>query len=168
MGLIGIFFYTSNTGGLWRPGSNGVIPAIPRVNSPAANFSLQTLDGKDISLTDLRGKTVLLNFWATWCGPCQIEMPLLQKAQDQYPDRLRVLAINNAEAPELVRAFVNDLGLRADVLLDPDGLVTELFKVRGFPTTIMIDSSGIIRFQHIGILNQSTLNGYLADLGLEP
>jgi len=168
VGLAAVGLFAS--GRIWprRLDSTKIAPAVPQVNAPALNFTLQTLDGRALSLADLKGKTVLLNFWATWCGPCRAEMPLLQQAQDRNPDRLVILALNNGEAPDLVNAFVSELGLRLAVLLDPDNQVTERYRVRGFPTTIFIDPAGVIRYQHIGVLNQGTLAGYLTDLGLDP
>lgn len=152
----------------WRSATTAISPAVPQVNAPAPPLNLKTLDGQAVSLADLQGKTILLNFWATWCGPCRSEMPLLQQAQDRYPDRLVVLAVNDGEEPEQVRSFVKDIGLSLAVLLDPERLMTERYRVRGFPTTVFIDPTGVIRYQHIGVLSQDTLAGYLSDLGIKP
>lgn len=142
-------------------------PAVPAVNALAPGFTLQTVDGKPVSLSDLRGKNVLINFWATWCGPCRLEMPLLQAAQDNFAGRLVVVAVNNDEPPDKVQAFIDELGLHLTVLLDPGTKIAELYRVRGYPTSLFLDPQGIIRYQHIGVLNKSTLDGYLTDLGLK-
>lgn len=149
----------------WFQG-NPIPPAVPEVNAPAPDFSLQNLAGETVHLSGLRGRSLALNFWATWCGPCQLEMPLLQQAQERYPADLLVLAINNDEPQAKVQAFADDFGLNFPVLLDPGAKVTEQYRVRGFPTTLFIDPDGIIRYEHIGVLNQSTLDGYLEDLGV--
>lgn len=141
-------------------------PAVPQINQPAPDFSLRNLAGEPLQLSDLRGRSLALNFWATWCGPCQLEMPLLQKYQQRYPQDLLILAINNDEAPAAVQAFVDELGLDLEVLLDPGAQVTDLYRVRGFPTTVFIDPQGVMRYQHIGLLNESLMEGYIRDLGV--
>jgi len=141
-------------------------PVAPTVNAPALDFHLQTLGGAPVTLSGLKGKTVLLNFWATWCGPCQIEMPLLQAAQDRYPEQLVVLAINDDESSGVIQSFIDKLGLKMTILLDPGAKVTQNYRVRGFPTTVMIDPQGVIRYQHVGELSREMLVGYLKDLGV--
>ena len=153
-------------GRAWFGGSESIAPAVPKINSPAPDFQLTALDGSSVSLSELRGKAVMINFWATWCGPCRVEMPLLQKFYDQNKEDWVVLAVNNAEPQEKVQAFIDELELSLPVLLDADGEVTKSYHVRGFPTTLFIDQDGIIRYEHIGILNESLLEGYLQDLGV--
>lgn len=94
---------------------------------PAPNFTLTTLDGKTVQLSDYRGKAVLLNFWGTWCEPCRTEMPALQNAYDQYKDQgFEVLAVNIAETDVAVSSFVEQYQLNFPVLLDRNREVTEL------------------------------------------
>jgi thiol-disulfide isomerase/thioredoxin len=166
-GLAFIFFFAPGMK-LLNQSNVSISPAVPQVNSPAPDFELQSLDGTPVSLSSLRGRVVLVNFWATWCGPCRLEMPLLQDAQNRYQDKLEVLAVNNNESSQTIKSFVNDLGLRLQVLLDPGAKIAQQYRVRGFPTTIFIDPEGTTRYEHIGVLNQDTLNGYLADLGVTP
>jgi thiol-disulfide isomerase/thioredoxin len=165
-GLLVFFGFGPGKRWLARSGSQSLAPAVPQVDSPAPDFELSNLSGQDIRLSEQRGKAVLVNFWATWCGPCQAEMPLLQETQDRYADQLLILAVNNDEAPEKVQAFVDELDLSLAVLLDPGALVTQQYRVRGFPTTLVVDSQGILRYQHIGLLNPDTLSGYLEALGM--
>ena len=75
-------------------------PPIPSLHAPAPNFKLSNLDGETISLDNFRGKTVLLNFWATWCAPCRLEMPAFQSLFEKNSENLTVIAVNNAEDPE--------------------------------------------------------------------
>lgn len=107
--------------------------------------SLQALDtqGKTWRLADLRGRAVLLNFWASWCEPCRAEMPTLQQIADLYgPEKLLVLAINFKEHPTRAIQFAKSTGLSLPVLLDPKGDVARQWGVKVFPTTILIDSAG--------------------------
>lgn len=148
-------------------GSSGSQPAVPEVNKAAPDFALTTLTGDSVRLSELKGRVVAVNFWATWCGPCRLEMPLLQTYADRYPEDLTVLAVNDAEPIEKVQPYVDDLGLRFPILLDEKELVTRLYRVRGFPTTIFIDRDGKIRYQHLGLLMEDQLRGYLTELGIE-
>jgi peroxiredoxin len=138
----------------------------PIENSKAPDFQLETLEGSTIQLADLRGRPVLINFWATWCGPCQQEMPLIEQYYQKYQTDLVVLAINNDEPEPDVQTFVTKLDLTFPVLLDPGMKVEDQYRVRAFPTTFFIDKGGTIRYQHIGILNEGQLVQYLAKLGV--
>lgn len=137
----------------------------PEVGALAPNFTLKDLDGKDVSLSDLRGQVVLINFWATWCGPCRDEMPAIQSRYDR--GGFAVLAIDFAEDPLQVRSFLNELGVNLPALLDPDGRVQELYRVRGYPTSFFIDADGIVRFFHIGEMNEADFQSFLAQMGVE-
>ncbi len=128
----------------------------------APSFALVGLDGKLHRLTDYRGKRVVLNFWATWCVPCRIEMPLLQKTYEQLQDNgLVVIGINMAEEEPGVRQYVGDLGIMFPILLDTDRVVTVQYKVVGLPTTFFIDTEGLIRASQVGPLTEDSLKGYL-------
>jgi thiol-disulfide isomerase/thioredoxin len=141
-------------------------PLAPEIDIPAPDFELADLSGKPVRLSDLRGHPVVVNFWATWCGPCRLEMPLLQKYADRYPQDLHILAVNDGETQDEVQKFVDDLGLQFNILLDPAEKVIDLYRVQAFPSTFFLDASGNIRFQHIGTLNEDQLVGYLDKLGV--
>jgi cytochrome c biogenesis protein CcmG, thiol:disulfide interchange protein DsbE len=116
--------------------------------SPAPDFELTASDGKTVRLSDLRGKVVLLNFWATWCPPCKAEMPDLNALQAKYgTDRdFVVLGVNDEESAADVVAFAQREGIAFPLLLDPEGRVIEkLFDVRYLPTSMIIDRDGNIR-----------------------
>jgi cytochrome c biogenesis protein CcmG, thiol:disulfide interchange protein DsbE len=155
----------------WLPFRFGGIPkadpAVPETNAPAPDFSLETLSGETVSLSDFRGQVVLINYWATWCNPCRAEMPLLQRYADRYQKDLVVLAVNDGEPVDQVKSFVKELNLALPILLDPSETVTQQYRIRGFPTTMFVDQDGKIRYQHIGILNEEQLKGYLAELGIK-
>ena len=139
----------------------------PKIDKPAADFELKTLDGETIRLADLRGHPVVINFWATWCGPCRLEMPLLQSYAHKYAPSLVVLGVNYDEPAADVQAFVQELGLDFKILMDPGGKVTEdIYRVRGFPTTFFVDKDGVIRYQHIGQMDEGQLVKYLEGIGV--
>jgi thiol-disulfide isomerase/thioredoxin len=106
-------------------------------------FQAQDLDGKTWRLADLRGRAVILNFWASWCEPCRAEMPTLQQAAEIYgPDKLVVLTMNYKESAAKAAQFVQTTGLALPVLLDPTGDITRLWEVRAFPSTMLIAADG--------------------------
>ena len=106
-------------------------------------LTLVDLDGKSWSLAALRGRPVLLNFWASWCEPCRAEMPTLQQIADLYgPDKLLVLALNFKEHPRRAIQFAATTGLSLPVLLDPQGQTAGAWGVKVFPTTVLIDRQG--------------------------
>jgi thiol-disulfide isomerase/thioredoxin len=132
----------------------------------AANFDLETTSGKSIQLSDIQGKPVLVNFWATWCGPCQVEMPVIQEYYEKYNPNIEVLAINYDESIGEVEPYVNKLGLTFPVLLDPGGKIADLYQVRGFPTTYFIDREGFVRGVFVGILSKKVIENNLKKIGV--
>lgn len=140
-------------------------PTFQEVNAPALDFELENLSGERVRLKDTLGHPVMINFWATWCGPCRLEMPLIQQHYEKFAPDLIVLAVNDAEPVEDVRAFVEELGLKFPVLLDPDEKTINLYRIRGYPTTYFIDSDGMVKFQHLGVLDEKQLSGYLEEIG---
>ena len=138
----------------------------PSVGSRATDFTLSSLSGETIKLSELKGKPVIINFWATWCGPCLLEMPNIQKLYEKYPDQFEVLAVNAGESERTVQKFVDAVGLTFIILLDVDGEVQQQYWIKGYPTSYFIDKDGIIRFQHIGLLTEAQLSDYLGTLGV--
>ncbi|MBT9166633.1 MAG: Thiol-disulfide oxidoreductase ResA [Chloroflexi bacterium] len=123
----------------------------PQVGKLAPAFTLPAIDGQDISLHNLRGKAVLLNFWATWCPSCRAEKPHLIAAYNDFADRgVVMLGVNIGESPSLVREYVIQKGIPFPVLLDTETQVASLYQVRGIPTTFLIDGQGVIREVRIG------------------
>lgn len=139
---------------------------VPSLDAPAPDFELYNLSGESIPFEEYRGKPVLLNFWAIWCAPCRLEMPVFQSKFEKYAGELSIVAINNAENPDDVQDFVDELGLTFDVLLDPKAEIQRLYQVRGYPTTFLIDPDGVIRVRHIGLMTDDQLDSYLQDIGL--
>ena len=117
----------------------------PVISGPAPDFSLDSLNGGSIALSDLEGQVVILDFWATWCTPCVESMNHLQQLHDQYAGQgLIVLAINVGETRGRIAAFVADHGYTFTVLLDTDERVTDAYGVRGIPHTLVVDQDGKI------------------------
>ena len=130
----------------------GKIPA-PRSGFLAPDFTLQTSDGSAISLSSLRGQPVLLNVWASWCGPCRAEMPAMQRIYQDYKDKgLNILAVNSSTQDQIDQAlsFVRTNNLTFPILFDEQGDVTHRYNVQALPTTFFIDANGIIREVVIG------------------
>ena len=147
-------------GALWiwwsatPPGSTtaGAIPA-PQEGFLAPDFELVTLEGEMVSLAEMRGKVVLLNFWASWCPPCRKEMPAMQKIFDEYnQEDFVILAVNSTNQDRIsdAEAFSIEQGLSFPILLDTDGRVANQYQVRSLPTSFFIDPNGIIREIVIG------------------
>lgn len=123
----------------------------PEVGKLAPDFTLTGLDGQEVSLSDFRGEPVLLNFWASWCGPCRIEMPLLQEVYEQWTSKgLVLLAVNLQEDPAKVKEFIDDAGYTFPVLLAPGNKVPLSYNIRGIPATFFIDADGVIRDIKVG------------------
>jgi thiol-disulfide isomerase/thioredoxin len=108
-----------------------------------AAFNLKALNGQTLRSQDLAGKVVLLNFWATWCGPCKEEMPSLARLQTHFdPDRVRIVTVTADMYPQGIKQFLDQLGVSLPVGFDEDQEVTRTFLVRGLPTTIVIGQDG--------------------------
>ena len=121
------------------------------VGQKAPNFTLTSLDGEKFSLADYKGeKMVMLNFWASWCPPCRVEMPEMEKYYEQYQeqDNIEILAVNMTTiergSQDKVPQFVEELGLTFPVLMDQDGNVKDLYDVMVYPTTYIVNEEGII------------------------
>ncbi len=121
------------------------------VGKLAPDFQLSNLEGQSVSLSDFRGQPVLVNFWATWCGPCRYEMPFLQRIlEEQGANGLVVLGINLGESPGEVSEFMEEFGLSFTTLLDSGQDIALMYNVRSIPTTLLIDENGIIRDRKVG------------------
>jgi peroxiredoxin len=146
-------------------------PPSPQAGFAAPDFTLETLEGETVSLAELRGQAILVNFWATWCPPCRAEMPAIQQVYDKYRDRgFTVLAVDLQESPAAVSAFAQELGLTFPILIDPDGGVFMRYRVTSLPTTFFLDRAGIIQEVTIGgpmteAFIESQVTGLLASEG---
>ena len=117
----------------------------------APRFELSDLDGQTVSLAQLRGKIVMLDFWATWCAPCRISMPILDKLQREFSNDMVLLAVNLQEPRDLVREYVARQNVRSRVLLDPEGNVMRQYESESIPMQVIIDQEGIVQLVNIGL-----------------
>ncbi|MCL4721003.1 MAG: TlpA family protein disulfide reductase [Gammaproteobacteria bacterium] len=129
----------------------GAPVAASESHGPAAGFLLQSRAGGEVSLESLRGQVVLINFWATWCGPCRKEMPLLEQIAKKYgPLGFTLLGINVEEDTRMMDAFLRDVPVTFPVLLDPANAVSKLYRVEAMPSTVIVDRKGQVRYIHQG------------------
>lgn len=135
------------------------------VGDSAHNFSLMDLDGREVTLAEFEGQPVIINFWATWCPPCRLEMPEFQRAYEAHKeDGLVILAVNVAESAEAVRSFFYDeMGYTYTPLLDEESRVAEAYGAVGLPATFFVDATGEVTAVHRGALTQAQLQNYLED-----
>jgi peroxiredoxin len=134
------------------------LPPAPAVGHPAPDFTLPALAGGDLALADLAGQPVVLNFWASWCGPCRAEMPELQRLHDRLGAAgVAVVGVNQGETPETAAAFLEALGLSFPVALDQRTGVSQQYLVNSLPTTFFIDRDGVVRRTFIGAMSDAVL-----------
>jgi len=121
------------------------------VAGPAPDFTLKSLGGKNLKLSEMAGNVVLINFWASWCGPCREEMPLLNALHNKYqPLGFTVLGVNVEEQSDMARGFLKDFPVDFPILLDNKNQVSKLYQVVAMPTTVVVDRDGKMRFLHKG------------------
>ncbi|HUP36115.1 MAG TPA: TlpA disulfide reductase family protein [Candidatus Limnocylindria bacterium] len=142
----------------------------PLVGKPAATFALTTFDGEPVSLDALRGKVVVVNFWASWCIPaCYDEAPSLERAWQAYRDRgVALVGINIQDKEEPARRFLDRFGHTFPNAPDPAGRVSVDYGVYGVPETFFIDRQGRVRFKHVGAVTDEILTEQIDRLLAEP
>jgi peroxiredoxin len=142
-----------------------------RAQSPgntAPAFSLKTLDGATASLSDYAGHPVLINFWASWCKPCRVEMPFIISAHQAHQQAgLAVLAINLSDqerSTKDIRTFQAEFQMPFPVLLDNKGKARKLYQLRGVPTSVFVGSDGVVRSVHPGPISEAVLEQRLSEI----
>jgi DsbE subfamily thiol:disulfide oxidoreductase len=127
-------------------------------NTPAPSFSIESLDGGTVSLDSLSGHIGVINFWATWCGPCREEAPAFRRLSRQYEDRgVRFLGMNERDDRAAAQEFMRSFGLDYPSGFDPSGTLADDFRLYAMPTTFVIDPAGIIRYRFVGYLTETDL-----------
>ncbi len=146
-----------------QPDTGALVPV--KVDYPAPELSAQSVYGNSESLNDYRGKVVLVNFWATWCPPCQAEMPMLVDFYNAHADEGFVLvSINVRESGREIADFVRRYKMTFPVWLDPNGNALSAFKNQVLPSSYAIDRMGVMRFIWAGAVDQETLEAYIIPL----
>jgi cytochrome c biogenesis protein CcmG/thiol:disulfide interchange protein DsbE len=138
----------------------------PLVGRAAAPFTLTTFDGEPVSLEALRGKVVIVNFWASWCTPaCYDEAPVLERAWRAYRDRgVVVVGVDMQDTEDAARAFIRRFGLTFPNAPDPGGKVAVEYGVYGVPETFFVDRAGVIRKKHVGAVTDAAIHDTLQPL----
>jgi len=135
----------------------------PQIGQPAPAFHLRTIDGKDVSLDAYRGKTLVVNVWATWCPPCRLEMPdLIATAPKLAKAGVAVLGVDTTEEAPIVRAYVSAKGVPYPQAIDAGKTFSNAYDVQYFPTTYVIDPQGVLRARYIDVIAPAQLNALVA------
>ena len=141
----------------------GINPNVSKTK--AMDFKLKDLEGKELSLSDLKGKKVFLNFWATWCPPCKAEMPEIEKLYQETKDSdLVIVAIEIGEPLDTVKSFIDTNNYNFKVLSDPDQIVAAQYNIASLPTSYFIDVDGNIISKHSGAMNIDQMKEYIKTL----
>ena len=166
-GAIGLYFWKVQASEALQPTDYSAIPAEVHYAAPA--LALADLGGAQHQLSEYRGRVVLVNLWATWCAPCQAEMPLLQHYYDKHQvEGFTIVAVEDGEPASDVQAFVTKYSLTFPVWLDPSHQATDhAFKAVGLPTSYVIDRSGEVRLMWVGTISEDNLEKYVTPLILE-
>jgi thiol-disulfide isomerase/thioredoxin len=128
-------------------------PAAEALQGPAPDFTLKSRDGANVKLSELRGQVVMINFWASWCGPCRQEMPLLDQLHQRYESLgFTVLGVNVEQDPSQALALLRDRPVSFPVLFDPTSAVSRLYDLSAMPSTVLVDRDGNVRHLHKGYL----------------
>jgi len=162
--IAGPAFLSSLSSGSRPALESGMQSGLPKEGARIPDFDLPTLDGRRVRLSDLRGSPVLINFWATWCGPCKQEMPLIVEQYTWNKSKgLRVLAIDTLanDNRDDMRAFVKQFNMNFDVLVDETDAIAGGWGVPGLPTTFFIDPDGFVAKVHVGQMTADQLQEYL-------
>ncbi len=141
-----------------KEGSAGELAIGITLGQEAPDFELQLLSGETASLSDFRGEKVMINFWASWCGPCRAEMPDMQKVFTNHD--VQILAVNLTKtepSQQAVEDFVDDFSLTFPILLDENIVVADLYQIQPIPTSFFVDTGGIIQSISYGPLNQDMI-----------
>ena len=143
-------------------------PGAPlKEGNKAPDFTADLVDGSTIALSDLKGKPVIINFWATWCGPCVREMPAFERLKEEFGDDIGIIAVNCGDDADTVKDFVAEYGYTFPVALDEDYEVTMLYPTNSIPYTVVVDANGKITHISAGAADADTMYGrYKEALGL--
>lgn len=129
----------------------------PVQSRQAIPFSIKTFEGKEVALQDLKGKPVVVNFFASWCGPCQLEAPALRDAWSEFGGRVQFVAVAIDDSEEGARAFLKEFNIKFPAGLDSSGAIARDYNIYGIPRTYIIDSAGTVLYEHSGAIMKEDL-----------
>jgi peroxiredoxin len=166
LGGLWIVYSSSMLSDLASQGENVTLEPAPVVGHPAPDFALPTLAGETVRLSDFKGRPVLVNFWATWCGPCRSEFPDFQKAAVDNADKLVIIGINNTttDQKEQIPAFLEEFGVTFPIVLDETGDTAKAYNILGLPTSIFIDRNGNVNEIFTGPINKAYIEAKLSEM----
>jgi thiol-disulfide isomerase/thioredoxin len=137
---------------------------MPNVGEVAPDFQFTLADGSTTKLSDLRGKKVLINFWATWCAPCLAEMPDLEKAHQAYGDSVAIIGVNRIEQLDVIEPFAEELQISFPLVANPQGDISDRYGVLNLPITYFVNSDGTIGFRKLGVMNYDFITEHIDQL----
>ncbi|PAE93551.1 thiol-disulfide oxidoreductase ResA [Shouchella clausii] len=135
-----------------------------KVGEPATNFALVDLEQERFELGQNKGKGVFINFWGTFCEPCEREMPYIENAYEEYKDEVEMIAVNVDEAPLTVQSFINRHGLTFPVAIDERREVTRAYGIGPLPATILVDEHGIVQKVHTGAMTEEMVHEFFQSI----
>lgn len=143
-------------------------PGMPlQKGNKAPDFTAELLDGTTLTLSDYKGKPVIINFWATWCGPCVKEMPAFERLKEDFGDEIGIIAVNSGDDTETVKDFAEENGYTFPIALDEDFSISMLYPTNGIPYTVILDAEGNVTHISTGALDADTMyEKYKEALGL--
>ena len=139
-------------------------PAAGGSTIEAPDFTFTLLNGKKVSLSDYRGKPLVLNFWATWCPPCREETPVLVKVSDKYDGDVQFLGVVQNDTKESAKKFAQEYKMNYSSGLDSTGDISNAYKIAGIPTSFFINGDGTVQASYIGAIDEATLVAYIEEL----
>ena len=157
LSLIFVLLFTVVTGCEQQTEEGGIRKTLLREGDSAAQFSLKLLDGRKFMLDDTKGKPVIINFFASWCHPCRIEAPVLQKVYTKYEDKVVFIGIAIQDKEAKVKEYVKEFGVTFAVGIDRAGNIAEAYKIYGIPKTFIIDKDGRFSYIHMGEITEHDL-----------
>ncbi|MBT3189065.1 MAG: TlpA family protein disulfide reductase [Anaerolineae bacterium] len=169
--LAGIFYFQTQSSTANQVNSTDGLVTGTSIGEIATDFRGTTLEGETISLSDYRGKIVMINDFATWCGPCLLETPHLVELYNAKKDEVEIIALNMQEKESDVAGYQDEFNITYSLVMDPNGELTEgIYRPIGLPTSWFIDPEGVVRYVHSGPLTAPMLEEVIAALneGREP
>jgi len=159
--ILGIYGLSKQTQNIIENNQENNTTNLNNTNLEAATeFTLKDLNENEINLSSMKGKKVFLNFWATWCPPCKMEMPYIQEIKNEYKD-IEIISINCGESKEIVQEYMNNNNYNFTALLDTNGEISNKYKAYSIPMSYLIDEDGNIANKHIGTMTKEQLINFM-------